>query len=218
MEILEIKLQSDDLFATEKFYTDILGLELLTKDASSISFKAGHSKLSFIKSENLKPTYHFAFNIPHNKLEEAINWSRARLELIPIKDLEVVADFKNWNAKSIYFYDNNKNVLEFIVRFDLDNAIETDFSAEAIQGISEIGLIADKPLDLAEELIKDYDLSYFSKGAQYEKFKTLGTDEGLIIIVQSDHDWYPTRQSVKKHFLEIKLSDKGKIKHIEIEE
>lgn len=216
MKILEIKLLSDDLFETERFYSEILGLELLSKDKNSISFKAGISKLRFIKSKKINPIYHFAFNIPNNKLHQAISWASSRVKLIPVEVKEVVADFKNWNAKSVYFYDNNKNILEFIARSDLDNSIDGHFDVEAIQNISEIGLIADSPGKLAEELIQKYDLSYFEKGAQREKFKTLGCDEGLIIIVQSDHFWYPTKMPVKKHFLEIKLSVNNVIKHIEI--
>lgn len=216
MKILEIKLLSDDLLETERFYSEILGLELLSKNKNSISFKAGSSKLSFMKSEKINPTYHFAFNIPNNKLQQAITWAYTRVNLIPIEDDEVIADFKNWNAKSIYFYDINKNILEFIARFDLENQIKGDFSSEEIQSISEVGLIADSPGKLAEELIQKYDLSYFEKGAQVERFKTLGTDEGLIIIVQSNHDWYPTKQKVERNFLEIELEVNGKIKHLRI--
>lgn len=216
MKILEIKLLSDDLLGTEKFYSEILGLELLSKDKEIISFRVGTSKLSFIKSVDVNPTYHFAFNIPNNKLLQAICWANSRVDLIPVEGDEVVADFKNWNAKSIYFYDNNKNILEFIARFELANKIEGDFDTEAIQNISEIGLIANSPGELAEELRKLYDLSYFAKGAQGEKFKTLGTDEGLIIIVQSDHDWYPTKSPVEKHFLEIILSHNNRVIQIEI--
>lgn len=217
MRILEIKLLSNDLLETEKFYSEMLGLKLFSKNKNLISFKAGSSKLSFIKSEKINPTYHFAFNIPNNKLQQAITWAYNRVNLIPIEDEEVIADFKNWNAKSIYFYDTNKNILEFIARYDLDNSIDGEFTVESIQSISEISLIDDDPGKLAEELIQKYDFSYFKKGAQVESFKTLGTDEGLIIIVHSNHDWYPTKQKVERNFLEIALEVNGRTIHLNMD-
>lgn len=217
MRILEIKILSDDLIGTESFYAGILGLKVLLKNKNSISFKAGFSKLSFLKSEDIQPRYHFAFNIPNNKLPQAIKWAHSRVSLIPIEGSEVVADFKKWNAKSIYFYDNNENILEFIARFDLNNTISTDFDIHSIQNISEIGLISDSPEKLAEELIQKYDLFYFEKGAQADRFKTLGSDEGLIIIVQSNHHWYPTNQKAQKFSVAIDLEVNGKIRYFRIE-
>lgn len=55
------------------------------------------------QSIDIQPRYHFAFNIPNNKLQRAIKWVHSRVSLIPIEDSDMVADFKNWNAQFIYF-------------------------------------------------------------------------------------------------------------------
>src|SRR3954453_13270704 len=117
MNILEIEILSDNLVETEMFYAELLGLPTTRKDQNSISFLAGKSILTFIQSNELNPTYHFAFNIPNNKINEAVNWASSKVDLIDSSDSRIVANFESWNAKAFYFYDNNRNILEFIARF-----------------------------------------------------------------------------------------------------
>jgi catechol 2,3-dioxygenase-like lactoylglutathione lyase family enzyme len=218
MDILEIEIQTDDLLETESFYSNILELKLASKGQNSISFLAGQSILTFIKSNKLKPNYHFAFNIPNNKLDEAIIWATSKLNLIENADNGIVANFESWNAKSIYFYDNNKNILEFIARFDLNNATKKPFDTSSIQSISEIGIVDDSPIKLADELVEENNLYFFVKGAQSEKFATLGNDNGLFIIVEANRNWYPTEQQAKKHYTKIKIKTGGLIREITINE
>ena len=76
------------------------------------------------------PFYHFAFNIPSNKFEEAFQWMQTRVDLLWLDDYKsYIADFTNWNAKSFYFTDPAGNILEFISRFDLDDIAAEPFSA-----------------------------------------------------------------------------------------
>ena len=214
MEIIEIEIQTDDLAETETFYSDILGLQLASKGQNSISFLAGHSTLTFIKSNKLNPKYHFAFNIPHNKLDEAIIWATTKLNLIENVDNEIVANFESWNARAIYFYDNNKNILEFIARFDLDNSTDKPFDISSIQSISEIGIVTDAPIKLADKLVENYNLIYFSKGSKSESFATIGDDNGLFIVVKTNRNWFPTEQKSEKHFTRIRIANDGLTKEI----
>lgn len=213
MEILEIELQTDDLAQTETFYSGILGLPIVSKGQKSISFRAGQSTLAFIQSNKLHPKYHFAFNIPHNKLDQAITWIKPKLNLIQIDD-RTIANFESWNAKAIYFYDNNMNILEFIARFDLPNSTDKPFTISSIQSISEIGIVADHPIKFSEKLAADYDLYFFAKGTKSEKFVTLGNDNGLFIIVETNRKWYPTEQPAEKYYTRIKISTGGLIREI----
>ena len=63
MDILEIEILSDNIDETIKFYSELLGFKILHVDGNTISFAVGKSVLTFIKSDNLNPKYHFAFNI-----------------------------------------------------------------------------------------------------------------------------------------------------------
>jgi len=212
MKILEIEIQTDNIKETETFYSEILGLQLVNKNQNSISFKAGQSKLTFIKSDNINPKYHFAFNIPNNKLEEAILWAKSRLRLIENDENGIIANFESWNANAIYFYDNNNNIVEFIARFDLENSTEKPFDISVIESISEIGIVTDKPLDLAETLIESYNLVYFNKSTKSEKFAALGNDNGLFIIVETNRKWYPTEHKAERHFCRVNIEIDGNIK------
>lgn len=212
MKILEIEIQTDDLLETENFYIELLGFQLVHKTDDFITFKTGHSKLTFIKSENVNPKYHFAFNIPNNKLEEAINWSKSKVRLIENEDKSVVANFESWNANAIYFYDNNNNILEFITRHDLSNTSEKPFDTSIIESISEIGIVTEKPIELAEKLIESSGLYYFDKSTKNEKFAALGNDNGLFIIVETNRKWYPTEQKAERHFCRVNIEIDGSIK------
>jgi len=218
MDILEIEIQTDDLVETETFYSDILGLQLASKGQNSISFLAGQSTLTFIESVKLNPKYHFAFNIPHNKLDEAIIWTSAKLDLIKNAGNGIVANFESWNAKAIYFFDNNGNILEFIARFDLDNDSDKAFGISSIQSISEIGIVVDAPIKLADKLVEKNNLYFFAKSSKSEKFVTLGNDNGLFIIVETNRKWYPTEQQAEKHYTKIKISLDGLTREITMNE
>lgn len=212
MKIKEIVIQTDDLKGTESFYANILGFELIKKEQNTIAFLAGNSILSFIKSTNLNPKYHFAFNIPKNKLNEAKIWLNSKVNLLLNDENEIITDFGGWNAKAIYFYDNNNNIVEFISRFDLTNETDEKFDASSILSISEIGIVANDPRKLASQIIEKNHLNYFEKGKQSKNFISLGDDNGLIIIVKNNRKWYPTEQKAEQHVARIKIISKG-IKH-----
>jgi catechol-2,3-dioxygenase len=212
MEIKEIVIQTDDLKGTENFYANVLGFELIKKEQNTIAFSAGNSMLSFIKSTNLNPKYHFAFNIPKNKLNEATIWLNSKVNLLLNDENEIITEFGDWNAKAIYFYDNNNNIVEFITRFDLTNETEKKFDASSVLSISEIGIVANDPMKLASQIMDKNHLNYFEKGKQSENFISIGDDNGLFIIVKNDRKWYPTEQKAEQHVARVKIISKG-IKH-----
>ena len=209
MEIEAIEINTDDLYETEKFYSEKMGFKLLRKDDDSISFEVGSSVLSFVKSKNIQPNYHFAMNIPKNKLEEAIHWTSVRFELIVNDEKEIVSNFESWNAKAIYFFDNNDNILEFIARYDLNNASDQNFSSASILSISEIGIVVDDPLSKASELHESINLEYFDKSKKSETFVGLGDDDGLLIFVQKNRKWFPTQKVAIKHAVKIQIRTNG---------
>jgi catechol-2,3-dioxygenase len=216
MNILELELLTDSITETELFYTDVIGLKTISKTNSSVSFAAGSTKLTFRSSENLKPVYHFAFDIPNNKLLEAFAWIEKKTEIMEVVPPEKIADFYNWNAKSFYFYDNNGNILEFIARFSLDNASEKPFDGLSILSVSEIGFVTKNVSQLSDELFNKYGLSVFSKQPKLEKFIVLGTDTGLFILVEENRDWYPTHQKAKSFWTKVVFDNNGKTREIEI--
>ena len=216
MNILELELLTDSITETESFYNDVIGLETISKSNSSVSFKAGSTKLTFRSSENLKPVYHFAFDIPNNKLLEAFAWIEKKTGILEVVPPEKIADFYNWNAKSFYFYDNNANILEFIARFSLDNTSEKSFDGSLVLSVSEIGFVTKNVSKLSDEMSNKYGLSIFPKQPKLDKFIVLGTDTGLFILVEENRDWYPTHQKAKSFWTKVVFDNNGKTREIEV--
>lgn len=204
MKIKQIEILSSDLGKTEQFYTEVLGLTLEKKCDSLLAFRAGASRLIFRKTELAKPVYHFAFNIPHNRIYEAGHWISDKLSPLQFEGKNII-DFDNWNAKSIYFLDNRGNVLEFIARFDLDNESQTPFDGSGILSISEMVFVTENVEKLAQQLISAYGLNYFSKQKQRADFAALGDDEGLLILSGTEREWFPTQIKVQRFWTKVQL-------------
>lgn len=195
MKIKELSLQTSYLNTLQEFYSSILELPVRPIDKEKILIKIGYTNLVFTETTTGEPFYHFAINIPANKIEEAKNWLSNKVKLLWIEDYKSdVADFVNWHAKSIYFYDPAGNILELIARFDLNNVTDDIFSSEQFLTISEAGLVfTDKEFERKiMELQNLYALSYFDKQSPLPKFRAMGDDEGLFIIVPEHRNWFPT--------------------------
>src|SRR5688572_609590 len=105
-----------------EFYQNILGLTLLDKTKNSIDLKIGYTSLTIFENALATP-YHFAINIPANKDKEALQWLKQRVTILTNDGQELI-DFKSWNAKSIYFYDTDSNIVELIARKNLKTETE----------------------------------------------------------------------------------------------
>lgn len=211
MKLEYLQIQTKDLKNTARFYKETLGLSIIENDSKSISIQVGNSILKFIEKNNFESIYHFAFNISQNKLEEAIAWAKNKVGLLVIEDKNVIARFENWNANAIYFYDNNGNLLEFIARHDLNNAQLTPFNSKSILNISEIGIVNENPLELAQQLIEKYGLEFFTKNPNSELFSALGNDEGLLIIVKPNRNWYPTQIPAESNKTAVQIQNNGSL-------
>ena len=84
MKIQGLDILTNDLSATKRFYNNILGFQIRKETDELISFSAGTSVLSFHKTEIERPVYHFAFTIPMNKIEEALEWMAPKAVLIKL--------------------------------------------------------------------------------------------------------------------------------------
>jgi catechol 2,3-dioxygenase-like lactoylglutathione lyase family enzyme len=130
------------------FYTDMLGFTVLDISDGSLSVQTGKSSITFIKTDaaEARPFYHFAFNIPENKINKALNWQRMRTPIIhpnPNGPRDAIVNFSHWNAHSIFFLDPAGNLLEYIARHDLKNSADGEFSSKDILYVSEIGFIVE---------------------------------------------------------------------------
>ncbi len=195
MKIKRLSLQTAYLKTLQEFYSSILELPVQSPDEHKINIKIGDSDLVFTETSTAEPFYHYAINIPANKIEEAKDWSNNKVKLLWMEDYKSeIADFVNWHAKSVYFYDPAGNIVELIARFDLDNNASETFSSHQLLSVNEAGLVFsdenfDKEIMHLENL---YSLSYFDKQPPLPKFRAMGDDQGLFVIVPQHRNWYPT--------------------------
>ncbi|TDQ30187.1 VOC family protein [Tenacibaculum caenipelagi] len=210
MTLNEIEIKTTDIKPIKEFYQNVLELPTIKVDDKLIHIKIGTSNLKFIEdSENPSPAYHLAFNIPENKLQEAIDWSANRFEFVKKENEVLITNFENWNANSVYFFDIDGNVLEFIARHDLDNAATAQFNSSQILNISEFGIVKDQPDVYGKHLVDTYGLHLFKKNHNSETFTVIGDDNGLLVIVKTNRNWYPTETPSKASWANIKLNNSG---------
>jgi len=203
MKILGLNLFTSKLHLQREFYTKSLGLKLTGNLPDAFSVQAGTSILTF--SESIlqgEPFYHFAFNIPENKLNEAIDWLSNKVELIEYEGSRVI-DFPNWNAHSVYFYDPAGNIVELIARHNLNNSSNEPFSAASLLNISEIGMPVDSLKEFVE-LAKDK-LNEKLWWGNLETFAAIGDEEGLFIAVTPKRNWFPTEKPCNIFPLQVKI-------------
>lgn len=189
MRIKELTLFTKNLAQQAHFYNKTLGLPVLHQQADFLAFKIGSSILHFRQSADAKP-YHFAINIPSNQTTEAYAWLKKRVEILKDGTNEI-QNFDFWNAEALYFYDVDKNIVEFIARKNLKNHSDADFSALSLIELSEIGLSTS---DIQREyniLQNTLDIEVFS--GSFERFCAIGDEHGLIICIdKATKKWFPT--------------------------
>jgi catechol 2,3-dioxygenase-like lactoylglutathione lyase family enzyme len=212
MQINRVILQTSALKELTAFYKTAMGLPVDSKNENETSIIIGGTELVFRQVSAADPFCHFAINIPANKIEEAKGWLSGRVELIWMDDYKSdIADFVNWHAKSVYFFDPAGNIVELIARFDLHNKTDELFSSAQFLSISEMGLVIkeDEFDKSVTNLLQQYQLSYFAKQPPLPRFRAIGDDEGLFIVVQENRNWYPTDKASGIFPMEIQFENNG---------
>jgi catechol 2,3-dioxygenase-like lactoylglutathione lyase family enzyme len=183
-------LPASDLQAQRDFYANILELPV-TLSPAGLEVKAGKTDILFTRaSPDFDGAYHFAFNIPENQFRAAKEWITSRVSLLHDESGKYEFESESWNSHSVYFKDAAGNVLEFIARHNLKNAVEGDFDSKHVLQVSEIGLPSEDVLAFAKELCTRLNLSVFKQRPD-ESFTPVGDDNGLFILPIKDRIWIP---------------------------
>ncbi len=212
MRIRELTLCTNHLEEQFDFYSRILGIEVIGKRAGKFGLKIGESILHFIESKNFTP-YHFAFNIPSNKETEALAWLKNKVSVLKDEDHEII-DFTAWNAKAMYFYDYDMNIVEFIARKNLKKDSDETFTSNSLIEISEIGTATQDLIEKHHFLTDTIGLSQYSGSP--ERFCAIGSENGLFICIDKNQkDWYPNSDKAFSSDFNIKIETENKLWNIE---
>ena len=190
--ILRLELMSSAPTAEMKeFYHDSLGLPVVEESPERLTIDAGLTRITFLKAMETdgNPFYHFAFNIPENKILAAHQWQKKRSPLLPIPESlrderypHDVVNYSHWNAHSVFFFDPAGNVVEYIARHDLKNAAAGDFGSEDILYASEIAFVVDDVESTATKL-KEVAAAEQYRGAS-DQFAAIGDEHGLLLVMK----------------------------------
>lgn len=212
MKIKEIKIYTKNLEKQIDFYSNSIGLKLIDSSISHAVFSIGKSKMRIEQSENFQP-YHFAINIPCNKENEALEWLKQRVKILK-DDTNEIQDFDFWNAKEIYFYDTDKNIVEFIARKNMKNESREVFGVHSLLQISEIGVPVNNIEYTYSTLKKITGVPIFDGG--FERFCAIGDENGLFICINKFlKDWFPTGDKPHSSEFEIKVVENDILHELE---
>ena len=184
-------LSSAPLADMKAFYHKSLGLGVTEEKPDRFTIEAGQTRLTFLKppTGDAKPFYHFAFNIPENKVAAAVAWQLKRSPLLPIPQTlrdpnypDEVVHYRHWNAHSVFFFDPSGNVVEYIARHDLKNPAKGDFGCEDILYASEIAFVVDDVPTAATELKEAVGLGEYNGTSN--QFAALGDEHGLLLVMR----------------------------------
>jgi catechol-2,3-dioxygenase len=214
MFIQYIELLTTNVRSQHDFYSEILDLPVKSS-IGKLEVQAGTTTLVFDQAQpDFDSAYHFAFNIPENQLPAAMQWSSGRFNLLNDETGKKLFVSNNWNSHSVYFKDPEGNVLEFIARHDMKNAVTDKFDSKQILNVSEIGLPSENVIELANELCTQLGLSVFHQEPN-ESFTPVGDDNGLFILPIKDRIWIP-QSGVLAKLLPVKVKGNTNSKEWEV--
>ena len=179
--------------AMKAFYGKTLDLRLMDERPDRFTVEAGETRITFVTSpdtvDGRAPFYHFAFNIPENKIVQALEWQKARTPMLAIPERNraagfppEVVDYRHWNAHSVFFLDPAGNVVEYIARHDLKNRDSGPFSWADILYASEIALVVDDVAAAAEAIKNMAALEPYKSGTA--DFTAMGDEYGLLLVMK----------------------------------
>ncbi|WP_410767711.1 VOC family protein [Fontibacillus sp. BL9] len=201
----QIKLQTGELEQLKFFYGHVLGLEIFEDTAEQFSVRIGWTKLRFEQAAEGNPFYHFAANIPENRMVQAKEWLSSRASL-QMEDGENEVFFTSWNAHSVYFEDPAGNIVEFIARHNLKNASEEAFSSRSLLCVSEIGIVRDEVIPFVRELNRQ---GFPNWKEDSEGLTPVGDELGLFIVVRDQRIWFFSRRPASRFPVNVKVEGRA---------
>jgi catechol 2,3-dioxygenase-like lactoylglutathione lyase family enzyme len=215
MKITELTIASAFIQEMRRFYVGVLGFAEyeVIGGSDGLAMQVGYSRLTFVPGTS-DARYHFAFNIRPDQLEDAASWLQGRgIELIPNSAGQgYMVDFPDWWAKSVYFFDPSGNIVELIARGAIQRAGNAPkFSAAALLGVSEIGIVTDDVKALHAWLETVHGLTSFSRQPLADTFSVMGDDEGLLLLVPPGREWFMGRFGADKHPVGLTLLNNDRV-------
>ncbi|WP_345239192.1 hypothetical protein [Pontibacillus salipaludis] len=213
MDIKKVSLKTKHIKALKHFYSTVLGIKVTKEDEKNLQLAVGSSLLEF-SSKNVEgnPYYHFAFNIPSNKFNEAKSWVESRVQL-NTEDGEDEADFSDLPAHSLYFFDPAGNIVEFIARHSISKDSEEPFSSQSLLKISEISVTVQDAQRAGERLSRIGILERDQEPIDGSALNFMGRreDGNSLLLIEPGRRWIFSDKQAEVYPLEILLDTGDRI-------
>ncbi|MDX5417868.1 MAG: VOC family protein [Hymenobacteraceae bacterium] len=192
MKIISLELQTSQPEKLKTFYTQTLGLPLVAEDDGQFSIQVGFSTITFSTAPNRpEGPYHFAFNIPRNRIVAAAEWLQEKTAFLYAPGAtSPVVEHEIWEAKAIYFYDPDFNILELIAHKRAPESL-APFGPEQLIGLAEVGFAVTDVAGFCQELRDKLQLPRWK--AATASFEAVGDETGMFVVVQDQRPWFPTQ-------------------------
>ncbi len=192
MKILSVAITVRDLANAVHYYRDLLLLPVETTPTRA-EVTIGSSRLILSTGDGFEGVHHLAFGILPSEFELAHEWLARRVSLLQADGSEVIPGSDEWKSRSLYFLGPEGIILEFIAR-------DADASTMTVKGenprmlsISEVGIGVDDVLDTVATLSEKLAISIFYDCSS--TFASMGSHDGLLIVVQKERVWFPNKVS-----------------------
>ena len=192
MRILNVSITVHDLSKAVKFYREVLLLPVeATPDSAGVAI--GSSRLTLSAGEGFEGVHHLAFGILPSEFELAHEWLARRVPLLQADGSEIILGSDDWNSRSLYFLGPEGIILEFIARDADASTASTGGENPQMLSISEVGIGVEDVLDTVATLSEELAIPNFYDCSS--TFASMGSHDGLLIVVQQDRLWYPEKVS-----------------------
>lgn len=201
MHIRQVQLATRSLDDTVRFY-ERLGCAVLADD-DSVRVTVGSSQLVFRVLDGMTGAHHLAFTIPTGTFADA---KRRVAEVATVLGADGVDEFEGpagWDSRSVYFEGPDRQLLELIERRELPDGDAAPAAGQAapadghpaplaplLVSVSEVG-IAVPDVPGAVETLSQHGLDPYA-GPPGPDFAPVGDVDGLLILVSSGRQWFPT--------------------------
>lgn len=194
---------TQQLKALQRFYMNILELEILETTEESFTMKVGTTEVTF-QAYDQPAFYHFAINVPGNQfsLIKASVKEKYRLNREGGRD-EVY--FPSFDADSIYFEDPAHNIVELIGRRKRD--LFGDLSSKVFLNISEVGIVTPHMTEVGETLQDAGIPLWGSTEVKIGELNFLGRKESFFVLVPPMRKWYFSHLEAETHPLKATLTN-----------
>ncbi len=183
------------------FYSGTLGFKASEERRDHNTINAGATKLKFQKSVSAQ-YYHFAFLIPEGRIEACMDYVEKRgIRLLPLDGSKII-EFDP--GRSIYFFDPDGNIAEFIERPVIKGG-QGAFSIDEVVRVNEISYPVEEPLRINKEFRSKFGIEPGQGAFFREDFCWCGDYEGVFLLTRPGRNWLPTQKPAVPNSFEIEF-------------